>query len=1155
MKKIYLSLLVFFISASVFAAGWFQDFSSGRPSIYTSENENTAPDDEWYITGISGLFSNSGWKVQWSYDQGLKPAGSFIFLDGVSSVGDLTEFSLVSPAFTPTDATDLYYRIQEIKVSDYPDAGAEELYLEIARKIDNIWTWTNTTNVLADLVGHNVSTTAATVLHANLSDYADQPIKIRFRGTIATGNFVAVIYSVALVNNTVTDLAVSASPNIISQIPKHHAGQALNASNVSVQNQGGQAVATGAATVTASVAGSDIATASVSALQPLELSSTLTFTPAFAPQSFGEYQFQYALTNDDNNANNTATSNTFVVTPNTFASDAGTVESTTSNQYGDIGKKFTLTESERIESISLGWGKLSTDPVSSDFQWVIYQLNADGSLASTTPVHTSSGTLTRPNNATTPPNDRVATFETYPVGQNLEAGSYIFGVKKSANVGLGSSVDDHSVYYSIDEGVLTPNYGQNLLIRVNTASDITLSPPVATRAVGINDTIFIGGSAVTGLAASPEIAIVKKDGSAQVAGIFASYAANKVTVAHNTFEYNTEYTVTIPANTLTGYPAALSWSFTTVAPLEAKIFSPANNAENIVPDAPITVTFDRDIPAGSSFSGITIATDEATPVSVADVSATFEGSVLTIAHAPFAIGKKYKVTIPATANNELTEAVSWVFTTVQPFGLASTNPYFPADGDTEIDLPLNNIRVIFNQPVNTASTLNGITINGVPVPVASTTIGIGNQNNRVTINTSNIIFEPNTIYTVVIPAGAISGYDEVITWSFSKLEIAVVGTLPNDSAKDVSLDTEISVEFNKSVFKNGFPPIPTITAEGAPIAGVSYEVDTVNNHKVIISHTEALAPETEYTVTLPAEAVGAWGEDIVWKFTTGAGASELQIVGFTPVDSAENVAVLHTVEITFNNPITLGNTDAIRINDDAPTSVTVQNDTRLRLNHAAFAPNTEYTVTIPAGSVVGYDSDTSWTFTTVPALVYTTSPANDAIDVALDAPLQIGFNREPLRPRLGSPNITVTGDNGETITVSGNTWNASGDTLTIAHAPFDPGVNYTVTVVATSIVDLNDWSSEQSDIVWSFTTASQGAGIQTVKDVNGVYPTFSHGEITVISNPGSRIKIVDITGAVQATYRSADKQSVIRLDAAPGVYFVVIETGKSAAAYKIVLQK
>jgi hypothetical protein len=404
---------------------------------------------------------------------------------------------------------------------------------------------------------------------------------------------------------------------------------------------------------------------------------------------------------------------------------------------------------------------------------------------------------------------------------------------------------------------------------------------------------------------------------------------------------------------------------------------------------------------------------------------------------------------------------------------------------------------------------------------------------------------------VRIPAGAIAEYNEAITWSFtSYVTIAVVDTLPKAGATNVPLNAEIAVEFNKPVTKMGWnPPVATIIAGTDTIQGVDYAVDATNKKKVVVSHTQVLLPSTEYTVTLPARFVGAWSDDTIrWSFTTAAAP---EITGYTPADGATNVAVGNTVEVTFNQTIDTVSTAGITINGVAPRSITIQSSNKLRLVHDAFAQSTEYTVVIPAGSVLGYNEAISWTFTTVPVLSYTTSPANEATGVALDAPLKIEFNRAPLRPRMGSATISIEGDNDKTIEVSGTAWSTTGDTITINHdASFDPGVTYTVDVVATSIISDADWSGESS-IVWSFTTVTDDVGLQTPGDASGIYPTLTKGDITVVSEPGSLIKIVDITGIERATYRATGKYTPIRLEVTNGLYLVVIND----VTYKVVLRK
>jgi hypothetical protein len=1162
MKKIYFSLLVFFFSASVFAGGWFQDFSSEVIDIIDESDATTPPiDADWYFTGTTSTnflgqkSVQTVWKnsTSWNLGTDSKPAGKFVYLNGTSGfLNGVAEFSLVSPAFTPVEnASDLYYRIQEVKVKTDGEAdGAEELYLEVATKVEGVWTWAaSTDNVLAGLTGHNVSTTPITILQKSLSDKVGQEIKIRFRGKVDAGNFVAVIYGVALVDNAVTDLSVSTSQNVSSQVPQKHANQVLNAL---VQNAG-KPIAADVATVTATVTGYT-ATASVPALNPLE-TSAIAFATPFVP-SFGNYQLRYVLSATGQAVNDTAFSNTFTITPNTFAADTGYVQGTAGSTTLDLGNKFTLAVEDNIESISVAWGKLSSDPTSSDFQLVIYALNADIVLG-TEPVYVS-GTFTRPDNATTLPNNRLATFESYPINKKLSAGDYVFAVRSTVNIGVGTNYDNNSVYHRIDRTnrQLTKTTGQYLLIRVNTASDITLAPAIGSKTAGINDTIFIEGTGITGISGTPAITVKKADDT-DVTNIVASFADGKVKIAHDAFEYKTAYTVTVPAGAIEGYASELTWSFTTVGPLKAGLFAPANNTPNVALKAPVSVIFDRAIPEGSTLEGITIATDSTPPVAVSGVSTTKNGAILTIAHGDFANSTKYKVTVPAAAINELAADTSWVFTTVPPVGLATTAPFSPARDAVNVSVTQATVWVNFNQPIDTVSTA-GITINGTPVTTVTLASNSGTAKSRVTISTAGLTpFTEGTLYTVVIPAGAIAGYSEEITWSFTTfLTLAPVTFTPAKGAQTASVNTEISIEFNKNfnIQEYGQGTISITSAGGTALSGVTFAKDTENPKKLIISHTDPLLWGTEYTVNVPDNVVASYGGVSDWSFTT---ESAPEILSFTPADGAVDVAVLNVVEVTFNQTIDTANIAGITINDVAPTSVTLLSregtkNNVLRLNHAPFTQGTEYTVRIPAGSVLGYDRDTSWTFTTVSVLTYTTSPTDNATDVALDAPLQIEFNRAPLRSRRPSGSIEINGNNGESITVNGTSWNEAGNTVTIDHAPFDPNVIYTVKVPVGLIIDVSEIS--ETTITWLFTTL-QGSGLQEIKNAIGVYPTLTKGNITVVSEPGSLIKVVDIAGVVRATYRSVGKQSPIHLDGADGLYIVVVENGKSTLTYKVILQK
>ncbi|MDR1592823.1 MAG: Ig-like domain-containing protein [Prevotellaceae bacterium] len=704
MKKIYFSLFALLFSASAFAAGWLQDFSSGRPAIRT---ESAASDDEWYVTGTGGFLSNSAWKskANFNYSGIVKPESSFIFLDGTGLPSGT--FSLVSPAFTLAAGESLHYKIQEIKVADVGNSVPLEIYVEVATKVADAWVWsTSTTDILASLPNHNIATTAIASLSTDISAYAGQEIRIRFRGIADLGDFAAVFYNVAVLNTTVTDLAISTSQNVPSQIPKRHAGQVLNAS---VQNFGGATVA--ATTVTATATGYT-ATANIPALGTLETAAITSFSPAFAPLSFGDYQLQYTLPADNNVADNEATSNTFAVTPKVFAVDKGQVEDAMSNRQADLGNKFTLTVDDKIESISIGWGKASQTPTTTEFQLVIYALDADGVL-NATPVYISE-TLNRPDNATMPANGGAATFITYPVDQALSAGSYIFTVRSVTYIGVGAEVDNNYVYYSVgygsvnrdDEGILSSTAGYNLLIRVNTAGIAVSTYYPAKDAIDVELSTAIRFELNQSVDPSSTLAGITVNGNSVTATIGAGIRANRVTISTaglTPFTENTLCTVVVPAGAIVGYDEEIRWSFTTFKPLAAETYVPANDAQTVPINTEISIEFNKNFningwnpgeisitpTGGAALSGVTYAIDAENP------------KKLVISHAdPLLPNTEYTVNVPNNVVATYNGISDWKFTTSQGTGLQAienVNGVYPTvtQGDiTVVSEPGSLIKIV-----------------------------------------------------------------------------------------------------------------------------------------------------------------------------------------------------------------------------------------------------------------------------------------------------------------------------------------------------------------------------------------------------------------------------------------------------------------------------
>ena len=280
-----------------------------------------------------------------------------------------------------------------------------------------------------------------------------------------------------------------------------------------------------------------------------------------------------------------------------------------------------------------------------------------------------------------------------------------------------------------------------------------------------------------------------------------------------------------------------------VAPVLVTKLTPLDGATQVALNSELSVNFNQNVTA-ANLSGITI-----TP-SVTGVLAKITNYTLSIAHNNFQYGTTYTVNIPAGAVQGYNQAIAWSFTTLPepvPVQVVST---LPANNATNVALNAE-VSVTFNQ--NVSGPLTGITING---NAATGTV----SGNKLTIAHSNFAYE--TQYTVVVPANAITGYNQQTTWSFTTLSeppppIEVVYLLPANNAENIALNAEVAVTFSQNVTG----PLTGITINGTAATG------TISGDKLTMAHDD-FEYETEYRVMIPAGAIDNYNEDITWLFTT-----------------------------------------------------------------------------------------------------------------------------------------------------------------------------------------------------------------------------------------------------------------------------------------------
>jgi methionine-rich copper-binding protein CopC len=361
------------------------------------------------------------------------------------------------------------------------------------------------------------------------------------------------------------------------------------------------------------------------------------------------------------------------------------------------------------------------------------------------------------------------------------------------------------------------------------------------------------------------------------------------TIAHDPFAYNETYTVSVPKEVIVGLMEDIEWSFTTASgPKTIKVdeqkTTPAKNATGVALDKIIEIFFDEtpDFNGAINFTKFTVKDDTGAAV---DVTVTLikpnlfnPDTKITISHeAPFAYSTKYTVTIEEGAIVGLNGgSYSYSFTTEnQPIAVVSVTP---EDKATGVAVGAT-VSVTFDLPIatNGAPKLDGTNItivNGKGSPLGIVSRTVSEDGKTITIGHGDFNYE--TEYTITVKKETVIGLAENVVWTFTTegkpVAINKVSVTPEDGATEVAVDAAVSVTFDLPVNIYGTPDWSGVSIKDKDNTTFTVAEVTVSEDgkTVTVVHSD-FAFDTEYTVSVPKEAVTGLTGAVVWKFTTKKG--------------------------------------------------------------------------------------------------------------------------------------------------------------------------------------------------------------------------------------------------------------------------------------------
>ncbi len=546
--------------------------------------------------------------------------------------------------------------------------------------------------------------------------------------------------------------------------------------------------------------------------------------------------------------------------------------------------------------------------------------------------------------------------------------------------------------------------------------------------------------------------------------------------------------------------------------------SPDDGAAGVAWNAAISVTFDENIAAAGEISSISIIKDEdSTPV--ANVLPDISGAALTIGHAQLERGKTYTVTVPAGAvrdssGNATDYDIVWSFTTALE----------------EVITPIDQIDTVDSSGLPT-KTQELYTIEGV---VTSAPGGLGSGKKMFVQDDSGgiCVFHSTQNISGVAEGDIVRVTGKVIQYNgLTELDPSVSGGAVQVVSSNNALPAPVTLSslselrsFAAAEPYEGKLARARVKISAAVASTGNGEITDADGSNAITLRIEtatgitasSLIPGQELVITgivvqFDTSSPYTSGYQLTPRYPSDISAAPDEAAPVArqtePTDGKVNVLINAPLSVEFNEEIVAGEAiGSITVIDDEGHSVrgisSSISGNVLNIEHDGFAYGRTYTVTIPAGAVKDlYENATAapvvWSFSTRASadldgpVALSTTPAENETGVSKNSFVSVVFD-EDIQQGSASSGISIKDSLGNPV--SGVGCEIDGSVLTLAHAIFGYGMEYTVSIPAGAVEDLSG-NGTVSEIVWSFTTGQE--------EVYGLYYGQLHSHTNFSDGQGS----------------------------------------------------